>query len=174
MKKSSYNMKGLYCPVCQKYTLEVIETPYFIPNFGNSLFFLLKCNSCKYKNNDVISLEDKKPFKETITINSIGDMNIRIIKGSTAKVIIPEIIEIESSSLSEGYVSNIWGLLSRVIKTIEFARDCSSESDLKSIANSHIKKLKKVMAGKDSIEITIDDVAGNSKILGPNEKLCDE
>ncbi len=171
MKKNNFTFKGLCCPVCLKHTLEVLELPYYIPNFGNSLIFLLKCNSCNYKNTDVLSLENKGPFKETITINKSEDMNIRIIKGSTAKVIIPGIIEIESSSLSEGYVSNIEGLLRRVIKAIEFARDSSFKQNSKSIAERHIKKLEDVIDGRDSIKITIDDPAGNSKILGPNEKL---
>lgn len=157
--------KGQKCPACSNKTFDTFQVPYDIAGFGKSLFFIMRCNSCHYRNTDVISLETKEPVRYKIIIDNEHDMRIRVIKSSSAKLTIPGIIILEGSSLPEGYISNIEGVLLRIIDAINMAK-CGVLSKTKNkIVTQHIEKLKNVMEGKGKIELVIEDKSGNSTII---------
>ena len=136
-----------------------------VPYFGKLFVFSMTCSSCKYHKADVEAAEKHDPAKFTVEIDSEDDMNIRIIKSSEATVKIPHVITITPGPASIGFVSNIQGLLERVKKAIETARDGEEDPAAKKKAKNMLKKLQKVMWGQEKIKITIEDPSGNSAII---------
>ncbi|MFP4118652.1 MAG: ZPR1 zinc finger domain-containing protein [Candidatus Woesearchaeota archaeon] len=163
--KPSFILKDQKCPVCARNSFDTIQLLYEIPEFGKSMFFVMKCNSCLYKKNDVMILEEKEPSSYSIEVNGLDDMNIRIIKSSASKVRIPGMIELESGSVSEGYISNVEGVLVRLHDTLQFAAKSELTRKQSDRIAKHIGKLEKVMKGDASLKLIIEDPTGNSAIV---------
>jgi zinc finger protein len=72
---------------------------------------------------------------------------------------------IEPGATSEGYITNVEGLLNRVKHQIEVMRDSEEDEDLKKKAKNMIKKLTRAMWGQDTLKIIIEDPSGNSAIV---------
>ena len=155
------------CPVCKKKTLALMETEKEIPYFGNVYIFSMSCSECKYHKADVESKDEKEPCKYTIDINDSEDMKIRVVKSSEATIKIPHVVTIESGPASNGYITNVEGVLNRVKKQIEVARDSADEDDEDSRrkAKNLLKKLFRVKCGQESLKMIIEDPSGNSAIV---------
>ena len=93
------------------------------------------------------------------------DLNVRVVKSGGATVKIPHIITIESTETSNGYVTNIEGILNRIKNIIEQARDNEDDPAVRKKAKSHLKKIQKALWGQDTIKIIIEDPSGNSAII---------
>jgi zinc finger protein len=164
-------MGGETCPICNAKTLTLTEARRDIPYFGVVYIFSMDCSSCKYHKADLECEKKHDPVALSLTIDKEEDMNIRVIKSSNATVKIPRIMTIEPGETSNGYVTNVEGLLNRVKKMLEFERDSSDEkSDQKKLKNM-IKKIQNVMWGHDSIKITLDDPSGNSMIISDKTEV---
>lgn len=158
-------IKGQECPMCGKKTLTLMEDEREIPFFGKCYLFSMTCSSCHYHKADVEAEEKHPPAKYAIDINSEEDMKIRIVKSAAARVKIPHMITVEGGDGSNGFISNIEGVLNRIKKAIEFARDNEEDDSLKKKAKNQLKKLTKVMWGRDSIKMILEDPTGNSAII---------
>ena len=66
---------------------------------------------------------------------------------------------------SEGYVTNIEGLLKKVKDVIERKKESLEEKKERIQAIKLIKKINKILFGQDKIKITIEDPSGNSAII---------
>ena len=153
------------CPMCGKETLTLTETDREIPFFGMVYVFSMTCSSCKYHKADLEAKEKKEPCKWTLEIADEKDLHARVVKSAEATVKIPRIITIESGPAANGYVSNIEGILKRVIRAIESARDAEEDADKKKTAKNHLKKLNKALWGQEKLKIIIEDPTGNSAII---------
>ena len=71
----------------------------------------------------------------------------------------------EAGPASNGYVTNVEGLLERVKKNIESAADAEDDAAAKKKAKNLIKKLNKVLVGRESLKIIIEDPTGHSVII---------
>jgi zinc finger protein len=129
----------------------------------------MDCSNCKYHKADVESAEKKEPAKYTLEINSEEDMKIRVIKSSEGTIKIPHITTITPGPSSNGYITNVEGILNRVKHSIEIARDSEEDKSAKKKAKNLIKKLTKVMWGQEKLKLIIEDPTGNSAII--NEKV---
>ena len=161
-------VEGETCPVCGKKTLTLTEAEKDIPYFGKVFIFSMTCNEpeCKYHKADIEAAEKKDPVKWTLDISSEKDMHIRVVKSAEATIKIPHIITITSGPSSNGYVTNVEGILNRVKKSIETARDFEDEDDdVKRKAKNMLKKLQKVTWGQETIKLIIEDSSGNSAII---------
>ena len=158
--------KDQRCPVCSRDAFSTTLIPYEIPHFRMSMFFVLHCDSCGYKNSDIISMDEKKPVRQSIRVSGSDALDVRVIKSSTAKVIVPGIIEVVGGSMSEGYISNVEGVLNRILGALEFARHTSEDEKEMKLAERHIRHIRDAIDGVGSIDLIIDDPAGNSAILG--------
>ena len=158
-------LEGEQCPVCHQKTLTLMEEEMEIPYFGKVFVFGMNCSNCRYHKADVEAAEKKDPIKQTVEVNSEEDMKIRIVKSSDATVKIPHVMTITPGPASEGYVTNIEGLLMRVKSVIEDARDTEEDDAAKKKAKNLLKKLQKVMWGQEKLTITIEDPSGNSAII---------
>lgn len=153
------------CPMCKTASLTMTQEEIEIPFFGKTYVFSMTCSNCKYHVADVEAAEQKEPVKQTIEINSEDDMKIRVVKSSQATVKIPHITTITPGPASNGYITNIEGILKRVKHQIETLADNTEDADDKKKARKLIKKLNKVMWGDEKLKLTIEDPSGNSAII---------
>jgi len=159
-------LKKQPCPLCHTNNLNLIEEDYDIPYFGKCYLMSMKCENCDYKVSDIESEEQKNPVKYTFEIKNKKDLNVRVVKSGQASIKIPALkMSVEPGPASEGYISNIEGVLQKFKKVIEAERDSAEDDDIKKTAKNLLKKLWKVELGEMPIKITIEDPSGNSAII---------
>ena len=153
------------CPLCRQKSLTLAERETEVPYFGKAYLFSMTCSNCKYHKSDVEFAEQKEPCKYTFEISSEEDMKVRVVKSSEATVKIPYISEITPGPASQGYVTNIEGVLNRVKYQIETLRDTAEDEEDRKKAKNLLKKLLNIMWGKEKQKIIIEDPSGNSAII---------
>ena len=158
-------LHGEKCPMCGKDTLTLTDMERDIPFFGVVAIFSMTCQSCHYHKADVEAAESNDPVRFDFLVNSEEDMSVRVIKSSHATIKFGRIGKIESGEASNGYVSNIEGLLNRLKKQVEFLRDSSDDKADQKKAKNHLKKLQKVIWGQEELKIVLEDKTGNSAII---------
>jgi zinc finger protein len=164
------------CPFCKEKAMVLTEAERDIPFFGRVYIFSMSCEACKYHKADVESVEKKTPSRYTIEVSAEEDMKIRIVRSSEATIKIPHVMTITPGPASNGYVTNIEGILSRVKHQIEAARETGVEGEdaddeLKKKAKNLLKKLNKVMWGQEKLKIIIEDPSGNSAIISDKAEV---
>jgi zinc finger protein len=154
------------CPFCNQKTLSLMDTKKEIPYFGMCYLFSMDCSNCGYHKSDIESEKQQDPCRYTIEINSDKDMSIRVVKSSFASIKLPHIGSIEPGPSSNGYVTNIEGILNRMIKQLENIMQSEEEEEetIKKTKNM-IKKLKRVIWGQEKQKLIIEDSTGNSAII---------
>ncbi len=165
MPKKINELKKQACPVCSKKALTLTESELDVPYFGKTFIFSMNCSECKYSKSDVEAAEQKEPCKYIFDVNSEEDLKTRFIKSGFATVKIPHIMTITPGPGSEGFVTNIEGLLQRVKKMIESARDNEEDPQARKKAKNMLKKLQRVLWGREKLKIIIEDSSGNSAII---------
>lgn len=158
-------LAGQKCPLCGENKATLKEETIDVPHFGKMFVFSIECTGCGYRKSDLEAAETKEPCKYTFDVTSDADLNVKIVKSGEATVKIPHIITIEAGPSSEGYITNVEGLLDKVKKMIESAMEAEEDDDAKKKAKNLIKKLNNVMVGRDSLKIIIEDQTGNSAII---------
>lgn len=158
-------IEGQPCPMCNKKTLVLLEAEKEVPYFGKMYIFSMSCSNCSYHKADVEAAEKQEPSKWTIEVSGEDDLKIRIVKSSTATIKIPFITTIESGSASNGYITNIEGILNRVKRIVENIRDNADDKSDRKKAKNILKKLQKVIWGSEKLKIIMEDSEGNSAII---------
>jgi len=158
-------LEGQPCPICNKKTLALTEAEKEVPYFGKVFIFSMACSSCKYHKADLECAERQDPSKYTIEVSGEEDMKIRVVKSSEATVKIPFITTIEPGPASNGYITNIEGIFSRIKHEVEEVRDNADEKEDRKKAKNILKKIQKVMWGEDKVKVIIEDPSGNSAII---------
>jgi zinc finger protein len=153
------------CPMCGEKKLTLTEMERDVPFFGQLAIFSMDCNACGYHKADVEALEEHDPVKFTIEISCEEDLKIRVIKSSYANIKIGTIATIEAGEASNGYITNVEGILNRIKRQIEFLRDNSDDPADTKKAKNHLKKLTRVLWGQEKIKIVLEDPTGNSSII---------
>ena len=114
-------LTGQKCAFCGENKLTLREEDVEIPFFGRVFVLSMECTGCGYRKADVEPAEKKEPCRYTLEVTSDADLNIKIIKSAEATVKIPRVITIESGPSSEGYITNVEGLLEKVKGMIQSA-----------------------------------------------------
>ncbi|MFH1649520.1 MAG: ZPR1 zinc finger domain-containing protein [Candidatus Woesearchaeota archaeon] len=161
---------GETCPFCNQKTLTLMEAERDIPHFGLCYLFSMSCSNCKYHKSDVETEKGAGKVKYELTIDSEEDMNIRVVKASSATVKLGRIGSIESGEQSNGYITNVEGVLNRIKSAMEFLRDDAEDDADKKKAKNALKKLQRIMWGQEPAVLTIDDPEGNSAIISEKAK----
>ena len=165
-KKDKTNvLKGQMCPMCRKKTLTLSEAETEVPFFGKLFVFSMKCESCKFFKSDVEAAEKKKPCKCTIEIKGKPDLDIRVVKSAEATVKIPHVGSIDPGPASQGYITNIEGIINKIKEQVEFIKENEEDQAAKKKAKNLLKKLQKVLWGNEKLKIIIEDPSGNSAII---------
>jgi len=163
--KGPDTLPGQKCPICNKNTLTLIEDQREIPFFGKVFIFSMVCDSCKYHKADIEAEEKKDPCKYVFEVENEEDLKVRVVKSSGATIKIPHITTISPGTAANGYITNIEGLIQRAKKIIENIRDNDDEPDARKKAKNMLKKIQRILWGKEKIKISIEDPSGNSAII---------
>ncbi|MFT7615838.1 MAG: ZPR1-related zinc finger protein [Candidatus Woesearchaeota archaeon] len=158
-------IRGELCPFCNEKKLTLMDSEREIPYFGLVNLFSMTCAGCKYHKADVESAEKRDPVKITFPVTCEEDMSVRVVKSASATVKLPRIMTMNSTELSNGYITNVEGVLTRAKKVLEGVRDTTDDNDEAKKAKKLIKKLQDIMWGRDSLTITIEDSTGVSGII---------
>jgi len=153
------------CPLCNQKTLILTERETEVPYFGKVLLFSMTCNNCKYHKADVEATEQKEPVRYEFEISSEEDMKVRVVKSSEATVKLPHIATITPGPASQGYVTNVEGILNRVKYQVESAKEMEEGEEEKKKAKNLLKKILNITWGKEKQKLIIDDPSGNSAII---------
>jgi zinc finger protein len=158
-------LKEQECPICHKNTLELSEAEIEIPFFGKTYMFSMSCSGCNFHKADIEAEELREPSKYTLEISSEEDMKIRVVKSSQATIRIPHVATVEPGPGSNGYVTNVEGILERIKNETQTASDGEEDEEVKKKAKNLIKKLNRVIWGQEKLKLIIEDPSGNSAII---------
>lgn len=164
-KEQSNTLAGQLCPMCGKKTLTLTETKIEVPFFGNTFVFTMNCAACKYKKSDIEAEQQKEPCKYIFEVNGKQDLNVRVIKSSEATVKIPRVGTMEPGPASEGFITNIEGIITKFKEQIEHLKNDEEDEDARKKAKNLLKKIQKVLLGGEKLKIIIEDQTGNSAII---------
>ena len=154
------------CPVCSlemDFNWETKE----IPHFGEAMIIAGVC-CCGYRHCDTILLSQKEPARYTLTISSLEDLDVRVIRSSSGTIRVPELgIDVEPGPASEAYVSNVEGVLTRIRDIVEFAaRSAREAGDIEKTEQGGriLENMKMALKGQFNLTVIIEDPLGNSSI----------
>lgn len=164
-------LTGQQCPFCKKNELTLMEDRREIPFFGPVYLYSMTCGACKFHKADVEAESTQDPVRYTLDIESEEDMKIRVVKSSQATIKIPRIATITPGPASNGYVTNVEGVLNRLLNEIKDAKDNAEEDEERKKAKRLIKKLQRVIWGQEKLRMTIEDPSGNSAIISERAKV---
>jgi zinc finger protein len=110
-------------------------------------------------------LTAKEPVALSVKIGSIEDLNIRVIKSGTATVCIPEFgATITPGPYSEGYISNVEGVLGKIEHALTFM--LSSAKGKKLLRGERmLKKIGTAREHRPNFTFVLKDPFGNSALV---------
>ena len=154
------------CPVCHSKNSAVNDTRTVnIPYFGDVMETTIMCEVCGFKHSDVMSLEHHDPARHTLKISE-NNLSSRVIRSQSATVTIPEIgIKVEPGPKSEGYVSNVEGVITRFKKATKRALTLFTDDESQKNAKKVLEDSDKVLNGDMEVTLIIEDPFGQSKIM---------
>jgi zinc finger protein len=166
------------CPVCRgKDTLEMTSKTEEIPYFGEIMESTLLCSECGYKHSDTICLEQKEPVRYALEIKK-NNLNARIVKSQSATLSIPELgLKVEPGPKSQGYVSNVEGVLNRFESAVATAIKWAEDDEIKGNALGILEKIENLKTGDETATLVIEDPFGHSIIVhkdSEHRKLSEE
>jgi len=158
------------CPACDSQSMVTSQTEYEVDHFGAVLLSVSRCGRCGYRHDDVIALTNSEPIELRSNINSIEDLNLRVIKSGTATVSIPEFgATITPGQYSEGYISNVEGILGKIEDALTFMLNTAKGRRLQK-GEVMLRKMRAARDSKPEFTLVIKDPLGNSAIVSSNPK----
>jgi zinc finger protein len=158
------------CPSCDSNSMLTSQTEYEVEHFGAVLLSVAACQKCGYRHSDVIALTNREAIALTAKINSLDDLNMRVIKSGTATISIPEFgASITPGPYSEGYISNVEGLLAKIEDALTFMLSTAKGKRLKK-GESMLRKMRIARDSKPRFTLIIKDPLGNSAIVSPDPR----
>lgn len=166
------------CPVCggkntATYTTQTHELAYF----GEIVESTIQCEKCGFRHNDILATEQKDPAKHSLIISK-KNLDSRVVRSQSATVSLPEIgIKVEPGPKSEGYISNVEGVLIRFKEATERALNMFTDAASQENGKKVLENINKVLDGEMETLLLIEDPFGQSKIMdvrAKTEPLSDE
>ena len=159
-----YSSVDVSCPQCQK-SASIIQIPQTIPLFGEIILQTIVCTHCGFKWSDVMSVEMNEPAGYEAKIESAKDLEIKLVRNSSGTVEIPELgVVLEPASLSEGFFTNMEGLLERVENVLAMIIR-SGTPEQKKETKKILALLEKCKAGKHPFTVRVLDPFGGSALI---------
>ena len=153
------------CPSCDTEGIVTSQNEYEVEHFGAVLISVSTCSKCGYRHTDVITLTEREPIALTARINSLTDLNLRVIKSGTATVSIPEFgASITPGPYSEGCITNVEGLLMKIEDALIFMLSTAKGKRLKR-GEKMLKRIRSARDSKPHFTLRIKDPFGNSAIV---------
>ncbi len=162
------------CPACgiegvAKSIMKELE----IPHFGKVLETTLLCPSCGFRHSDVIALEQNDPAKYVLEINK-NNLSIRVVRSQSATVIIPEVgVKVEPGPKSEGYVTNVEGVLTRFESAVKKALNLFDDDESQANAKKTLAQIQELKKGNGTATLIILDPFGQSNIVSEKVEILE-
>ena len=162
------------CPACgiegvAKSIMKEIE----IPHFGNVMETSIQCPSCGFKHSDIIALEQNDPAKYKLEINK-NNLSVRVVRSQSATVCIPEIgVKVEPGPKSEGYVTNVEGILTRFESAVKKALQLFDDDESQNNGKNTLAQIEELKKGNGTATLIILDPFGQSKIVSDNVEISE-
>lgn len=174
MNEEEINEMIIKCPACSvegvaKSIMKEIE----IPHFGKVLETTIQCPECGFKHSDIIALEQNDPAKYIIEINK-NNLSVRVVRSQSATVSIPEIgVKVEPGPKSEGYVTNVEGILTRFEDAVKKALQLFDDEQSQINGKDTLNKIQELKKGNGTATLIILDPFGQSNIVSENAEVLD-
>lgn len=153
------------CPCCDIDSMSMSQTEYEVEKFGTVLFNVTTCRKCGYRHTDIMTLTGREPIALTARINSLDDLDIKVIKSATATVSIPEFgATITPGTYSEGYISNVEGVLEKVEDALTFMLSTAKGQRLRK-GERMLDQIRTASEGKHRFTLVIKDPLGSSALV---------
>lgn len=155
------------CPVCSAEMQFCWETQ-DIPHFGEAMIIAGICN-CGFRHSDTILLTQKEPVRFTLALETIDDLDARVIRSSSGTIRVPELgVDIEPGFASESYISNVEGVLDRIEGIVCFATRSAREAEnLESTTKGEeiLEKIELARKGEFPITLILEDPLGTALLI---------
>ncbi len=153
------------CPVCGKKTLDVVFREEKIPHFGRVVLSTSFCRSCGFRHTDVYEMEERKPARFVLRVDSPEKLNYYVIRSSTGRIEIVEIgMELSPGPYSQGFITTVEGILDRFLGVLPLFREYGNVQHIEDF-------LKKAMEGKQPFTLVVEDPRGLSRIVGKDVEI---
>lgn len=157
-----WDLKGK-CPRCSS---EYVISEYFhdVPLIGRVILSSGKCGKCGYRYSDVRAAESEGPQRLKVFIDDPEDLNILVVRASSASIYIPEMgISIEPGPASEGFITTVEGIIERILHVMNILYNDDSVD--KNRWEEVYKLLLEAKEGKRPFTLIIRDPDGVSRII---------
>lgn len=136
------------------------------------------CDHCGCENNEIKPGGEVEPkgIKIKLTINTVKDLNRRIVKSDYTSVRIEELeFEIPSNS-QKGEITTIEGVIDRSVAGLQQDQPTRKieHPEVAAQIDQFIEKLNELKAVKKPFTITFEDISGNCRVENPNVPQADE
>ncbi len=171
----------ILCPACSEGKIEILQDQIDIPHFGEVMISTFVCEKCGYKSSDIIPLQNRKASRHTTIIDDVPKLSLRVVRSGTSSVRIPEIgAEIEPGLHSEGFISNVEGVIRRFIDILDQIKKDLITDEMSDEIGSRLEKtlalrerLEKILSRgphtSEFLTLIIEDPMGNSAIIEEEE-----
>jgi ZPR1-related zinc finger protein len=170
-KYSLPELQEVKCPRCKNGIIKVNRTLHQLPDKEEILILLLECDSCTFSRSDVIPLHSAfQPGIYTLYITD-GDLTAKIFRSPTGIITLPEAdFEIEPGSAAEYLITNVEGILNRMIQwsKVMLGQYHEAEKEYKKI-QSTLNILTECVNGSKNFHLILTDKEGGSYVLSTNE-----
>jgi zinc finger protein len=151
------------CPSCG-HPLQLLTFTEDIPYFGLVMQSSFSCEHCGWRFTDISSVEEKEGSEYTMNFGA-EDMTVRIVKSSFCTIQIPELgILVEPGPASQGYISNIEGILYRMREATKTAMRWGNEEQKKR-GRFVLKQILSLTKGEMRATLILHDPQGYSAII---------
>ena len=174
MNDETINEMIIKCPACAKNGVaKSIMKEIEIPHFGKVMETTIQCPSCGFKHSDIIALEQNDPAKYVLEINK-NNLSVRVVRSQSATVIIPEIgVKVEPGPKSEGYVTNVEGVLARFESAVKKALTLFDDAESQKNAKNTLNQIQELKKGNGTATLIILDPFGQSNIVSENVEILE-
>ncbi|HUT38044.1 MAG TPA: ZPR1 zinc finger domain-containing protein [Methanoregula sp.] len=152
------------CPTCNT-EIEYLYTIENIPYFSDILIISAICPSCGYRFVDTQMLKHGEPVRYVYRAATQEDLAVRVVRSMSASIEIPELgVRIDPGPTCQGFVSNIEGVLDRIVHAIGSAI-IDGDAEERENARLLLEKIASVKCGELSVTFILEDPNGNSAIV---------
>ena len=152
------------CPCCNT-EIEYLYKTENIPYFSDILIISAMCPSCGYRFVDTQLLKQADPARYTMAVTTPDDLSVRVVRSMSASIELPELgVRIDPGPSCEGFVSNVEGVLDRIVEVVKGAVRQGTDEE-KENAAALLADIARVKAGTFPVTLILEDPSGNSGII---------
>ena len=174
MNDETINEMIIKCPACGiEGVAKSIMKEMKIPHFGDVMETTILCPSCGFKHSDIIALEQNDPAKYVLEINK-NNLSIRVVRSQSATIEIPEVgVKVEPGPKSEGYVTNVEGVLTRFESAVKKALNLFDDEQSQINGKKALEQLQELKKGNSTATLIMLDPFGQSNIVSEKVEISE-